>query len=113
MCECGDNVLKTHLEEHRGGRGHYISPVSQNNLIDCVGKVMARNVVQLVHESEFYSILADETTDVSDQEQLRLCLRFVINYFSVQERFLQFEIVSDLTAKGIAGTIKRLLHENN
>ena len=113
MCECGDSELKKHLEKHKQGKGHYISPRSQNELINCIGDVMIDTVVSEVKKAKYYSILADETTDISGQEQLSLCVRYVNSDFSVQERFILFEIVSDLTGKGLAETILRLLDHVN
>ena len=42
------------LEKHAGGRGHYISPSSQN---DCIAKVMTQKVVDEVNSAKFYSVL--------------------------------------------------------
>jgi len=33
----------------------------QNDLIDCCGNVISDKIIQKVHISKFYSILADET----------------------------------------------------
>ena len=44
-------------------------------------------------------VLADETTDISCQEQLSLCARFVGDDFSVEEYFLKFAPVTDLSGK--------------
>ena len=109
MVECGDHELRAHLEKHAGGRGHYISPSSQNELIECIDKVMMLEIVNKVNSAKFYSIIADETTDCSGQEQLSLCVRFMDSKFHIQERFLKFEIVKDLSGKALANTILSIL----
>lgn len=55
----------------------YDSPQIQNEIINIMCQQIVRDVAEKVRESEFYSILADETTDVSNREQLVICLRWV------------------------------------
>jgi hypothetical protein len=65
---------------------------------------MANNVRQQictsVQQAGFYSILADETKDLSKQEQLSIVVRYVdSNTHSIMERFLTFVIASNLSAE--------------
>jgi hypothetical protein len=53
---------------------------------------------------EFFSILADETTDASGKEQLSISVRYLQDY-KLHEDFLQFVEVTDLTGKGLANTL--------
>jgi len=55
--------------------------------------------------------LADETTDISCQEQLSLCARFVGDDFSVEEYFLKFVPVTDLSGKELASTVLKNLSQ--
>ena len=52
--------------------------------------------------------MADETTDVSKQEQMSLCIRYIdpdLTYPLIREDFLKFVVVSDLSGQGLAKTI--------
>lgn len=56
----------------------------------------------------YFSVLCDETTDVSHHEQLCLCVRFVDikdSQHFIREEFLMFQAVTDLTGQGLADTI--------
>jgi len=46
-------------------------------MIEAVGHVVQKKIVDRVKLSKFYSILCDETTDPSTVEQLTLCVRYV------------------------------------
>lgn len=86
----GDQILKEHLKSATKNTA-YISKTTQNDLIDCCGNVISDKIIQKVHISKFYSILADETTDVSISEQFSFCVRyFDSNTCSVREDFLGF-----------------------
>ena len=60
-------------------------------------KVMAlkvlRDVAARIHTSSGYSIMMDETTDISNQEQLTIVLKWVDSAFSVHEEFVGLHAV--------------------
>lgn len=84
----GDKVLETHLKTV-SARATYISKTVQNELIDCCGQEIVLGVLRRVHDSRFYSIMFDETTDVSHTSQMSLSLRYVHDG-TVREDFVQF-----------------------
>lgn len=57
----------------------YTSPKIVNEIIDICGKIIQTKIVKNVNDSGFFSILADETLDVSGSgiEQFSLCVRYV------------------------------------
>ena len=60
---------------------------------------------------EFYSIIADESRDISRIEQLSLCLRYVHpDDYSIEERFLGFTNCPNLDASSLAEQIVSQLH---
>ena len=70
------------MEEHlksAGKNATYISKDTQNELISICGEIVSELIVNDVKDAKFFSVLADETTDSSHQEQLCLCLRYVKN----------------------------------
>ena len=84
----GDSKLKN-LSLNR--TCHYISPRIQNELIEIIGnKIQASILKQITSNNSPYSIIFDETPDISKKEQLSLVLRYVSSDFEVQEQFIGF-----------------------
>jgi len=107
MVACNDEALKQHLTT-TGRNATYISPASQNLLIDAIAAVIRRHVVAEVNDAGYFSILADETTDFSHKEQLAVCVRYVKDC-AIFERFLCFELAPDLTGSGLAAQLLGVL----
>lgn len=88
------------------GNARYTSPTIQNEVIEACNSIILSKMAKQVNEAECFSILADETADISGVEQLSLCVRYVdLPTNSVNEVFLQFAPLKDTTGKGIATTI--------
>lgn len=76
-------------------------PTIQKKIINCCAKATTSLIMQELGDGCF-AILADESSDVYQQEQLALCLRYVDKKGRVVERFLgivQVENTSSLTLK--------------
>lgn len=58
-----------------------------------------------VNESKYFSILADETTDIATKEQLAICVRYVSDDNMIHEEFLQFFEIESLTGESLANSI--------
>lgn len=58
-----------------------------------------------VNDSKCFTVLADETTDISVIEQLALCVRYVDKNKKVNESFLKFIPVQSLTGNKLADSI--------
>ena len=84
--DAGDVVLKEHFET-APRNATYRSKTTQNEMIDCVGNWIRQKLINEVKEASFFSILADETTDYSNKEQLILVIRFVDNDNQIREEF--------------------------
>lgn len=89
-------------------RYKYTSSNIQNQIISSCGDLILEKIVNEINTSECFSILADETTDVSLKEQLTLCVRFVTgtgkNVY-LREVFLKYIVIHSLTGKDIASSI--------
>ena len=70
--------LKTKLETHRGQHIQWTSPKIQNELIEIVSNLVLRRITRDAKSSGHYSIIVDETSDISRVEQVSLCLRYVV-----------------------------------
>lgn len=104
----GDDVLKTMLEMQKI---QYTSPKIQNEIIEICGKVILDKIVSKIHKAKFFSILADETTDISGIEQFSLCARYIEisddKLHVLKEDFLRFVPVEDVTGLGLGNTLKK------
>ena len=105
----GDTVLREHLTTS-GANAKYLSPNIQNQIINICGSLIGKKIVCEVHESVPFTILADESADVSAHEQLSISARYINirndNIPIIYEKFLGFVTVTDLTGEGIANSIE-------
>ncbi|GBO41502.1 hypothetical protein AVEN_34523-1 [Araneus ventricosus] len=93
-----------------GGRSMYTSSFIQNELINTFGHLIQSQIVRNVRKSIFDSVLADETTDISQIEQFSLCVRYVEDQkYKIREDFLTFVPVYDVTGAGLANTVLETL----
>jgi len=107
----GDSTLEKHYLNHQKNAS-YLSPKSQNDLIQSCGNIILRNIVSEIKLSKFYSILADEAMDASGKEQLSFTLRYVDSNQDIKEHFLGFvHLENGLCGKSIADAILRQLSE--
>ena len=74
--EAGDTVLQSHLES-APSNAKYTSHRIQNELISICEDELLTNIILDVNNSIGFSILADETADISGIEQLSVGVRFV------------------------------------
>ena len=99
-----DQVFKNNFLS-AGRNSQYISPRMQNEIISICNDLILKRLVDSINRSKFFSVLADETTDISCQEQLTLCARYVSDDFAIEEAFLQFVPITDLSGKNLSSTI--------
>ena len=65
-----------------------------------------------VHLSGFFTLMADETKDVSKQEQLSVVVRYVDREGIINERFLTFVQATSLNAESLSTYIIQALEEH-
>ena len=88
-----------------GRNSQYISPRMQKEVISICNYLILKRLVDSINRSRLFSVLADETTNISCQEQLTLCAWYVSDDFAIEESFLQFVPITDLSGKNLASTI--------
>ena len=71
-----------------------------------------RDIVENVR-GNWYTIMVDETTDMSNQEQLVFCLRYVDESLDVHEEFLGLHSLDCTNADTIVKTVKDILLRMN
>jgi bifunctional DNase/RNase len=70
---CEDNQsLKDFLAQPKSFTSHEI----QNEILQLLSHSILRSIVASVNDSQYFSIIADETTDQSKQEQLSILIIF-------------------------------------
>ena len=74
--DAGDAVLGEHLTT-AARNATYTSSVIQNQVIDVVPDQVRQEIIRKVHQAKWFSVIADEVTDVSNKEQLSLVVRYV------------------------------------
>ena len=87
----------------------YDSPEIQNEMINIMAQQIVRDLSNQIRTSKFFAILADETTDSSNREQLVICLRWLEEKFNVHEDMVGFYQIDDTGAETIAASIKDAL----
>ena len=78
----------------------------QNEMLQIMSNNILRNVLDSVHEDNEFSIIIDETTDVSRKEQVSISVRTVGKQFEVRERFLGLYETSSTTSEHLTDIIK-------
>lgn len=91
----------------------YTSPDIQNEILKIMGLQIFRMISKEIHTSPFLTIMADETTDISNKEQVALVVRRVTDDLEVYEEFLGLYTVASTDAAMISAVIKDLFIRMN
>jgi len=73
--DSGDQILAEHLKTSNKN-ATMISKTIQNELINILHQVVVEGIVNNIKNNIYFSILCDETTDVSTQEQMSISIRY-------------------------------------
>ena len=87
----------------------YLSNRAQNDMIHAMAMVVKNEVVQGICETKLYSIMMDETMDVTGKEQVCVVVRFVDASDVIQERILAFKPVAKTDAETLFSFLKESL----
>lgn len=99
-----DTTLKLHLEQSTVFKG--LSKIIQNEMLECMLFVIRENIKKEINYADFFSIISDETTDVSAQFQMAIIFRYILSDGSPVERFWGFFNPSGHDAKSLTECIK-------
>ena len=72
--DAGDTVLANHLAT-AGKNATYTSAIIQNQLISVIGDHIRGKILSKVMKAHWFTVIADEVTDISNKEQLSIVLR--------------------------------------
>ena len=98
------------------GNALYTSWQVQNEIINICQEEIQNKIVKNVSKAKYFTLIADETTDVSKEEQLSICLRYVHENSShtceVREKFFAFVGEKNMTGAALAQTLLKNICEN-
>ena len=80
--------LKTTLLVPRGWSRKPTSLADAHEMLKVIAPEVLGDVAASLHSSPFYSIMADETTDSSNHEQVVICSRWVDNRLNAHEELI-------------------------
>ena len=104
-----DSVLHAHLHKPRAKNATYLSPTTQNDIINVIGyDIIRAGITTEVRKARFFSVLADEVSS-HNVEYLALCLRFVDEKCDIREEFIKFVKLERVRASDIATAIVNTL----
>jgi len=94
--------VKRWLDKHQ-----YLSHDIVNEMIMLTGNTLLRTLLVDIREASWFSILADETRDISNEEQLVIIVRWVNKVFEVQDLIGMIHVPS--TSATLTASIKDVL----
>ena len=87
----------------------YISPDIQNEVLKIMVLSVLREIMHSIREAPFLSVMIDETTDISNKEQVVLCLRWVDKGLEAYEEFIGLHQVESTASICLVGVIHDVL----
>ena len=91
----------------------YTSPDVQNELLKVMGLQVLRGIATELQRSPFLTVMVDETSDVSNREQVCMIVRQVTEDLQVHEEFLGLYCVPSIDAATLSMIIKDLFTRMN
>ena len=108
--EQNEEVRKV-VRENAPKNNQMISPSIQKDIVDCFAHEIATSIVKDIG-GDVFSVLVDESSDVSHKEQMAMVVRFVDKWGIVKERFLCVTHVQETTSLFLKSTIDSLLSQH-
>lgn len=110
--EAGDEALLDHLK-HNSKRNTYISKSSQNVLLQLLGNHILSKIVDDIRSQPgsrvFFSVIADEVTDLATTSQLGVSIRYVNKEFVIKDQLIGFKCLSNLKGADIASELMQVV----
>ena len=84
----------------------YTSPEIQNEILSIMSDKVIRSLADEIRHSHSFALLADKTTDVSNRQQLVVCIRWIDDGLQAHEHFIGLYKIDNTKASTIAESIK-------
>jgi len=91
----------------------YTSLDTQNKILKIMALQVRRQVIESMYSSPFLPLMIDETTDVSNKEQLVICIPWVDNSLQPHEEFIGLYHVESTQSSTLVHTIHDVLQRVN
>ena len=79
----------------------------QNELLEIMARQVLNEKISEIKESPFFALIADEYTDISNKEQLSICIRWIhCTTLTIYEDFLGFYEIQNIKSDTIVTAIK-------
>jgi len=96
VVSCEDENFKYCLEK----AGKNATYTSKDDFVETIGQWIEENLLKRLHQAEYFSLLADEYTDISTIEELSVVIRLVENGLPV-EHFTELVLLRKADASTI------------
>ena len=90
---------------------NYMSPQIQNEMIEVLALGVLREISQNIQDAVMYTIMADETADVSNKGQVVVCIRWVDGEMQAHEEFIGITTLERTTAEDIVNVLSETLEK--
>ena len=108
---CGGETLQTFLDR-AGGNATYTSKMAVVEFVNALGTWVEESLLKWLHKAPFFSILADECTDVTTIELLTICCRWVESGVP-EEHFVEILPLKKANAESIYSALVEYGREKN
>ena len=102
-----DNEFLNKWAKRKGSS--YIHHEMQSEMIKVMALKILRDISSDIHNADFYTIMVDEATDVSNTLQMVLCIRWVGDDLEPQEDFIGLHAMELINADATVKVIKDVL----
>ena len=104
-------VLKKWRTEKKTDK--YIHNTIQNEMMMIMAMEILRDIAKNIRDADFYSMMCDEATDVSNSSQLVVCLRWVDDDLVAHDEYIGLKDMPNTGAKSIVKELKDVLLRMN
>ena len=105
-----DPILREHLNALQHKNATYISPRSQNEIIEIMGDILRVDLLSEIRDAKYFAIMADEVSSHCT-EQLPLCVCFVDQEGHIRKEFLAFILLKHVAGEAIFSAIIKTLED--
>ena len=84
----------------------FTSSAIQNEILKDIAMHILRSIVKNIKKSSYYSIMADEITDIINKEQFVICIRWVDNDLNGNKDFVGLHELTVTNAEALALILK-------
>ena len=82
----------------------WLSPSFQNEIIQFLADQVQTIIKKQIQKAKYFTVLADETKDISKREQLAIVFRYIHN-FKIVERFTGYTLATALNSRALTDYI--------